>query len=136
MASYSIADMSAVGAFYATKLKSAGIRSTGKLLERARTPRGRKQLAELSGIPEQSILSWAKLADLMRVKGVAEDYAELLSAAGVDTVKELKRRNAANLAAQLMQVNARRNLVTVVPTKKRLEGWIDEAKALEPMMTY
>jgi hypothetical protein len=136
MASYSIADMTAVGAFYATKLKAAGIRSTGKLLERARTPRGRKQLAEVSGIPETNILSWAKLADLMRVKGIAEDYAELLSAAGVDTVKELKRRNAANLAAQLIEVNTRKNLVSVVPTKKRLEGWIEEARMLEPMMMY
>ena len=136
MASYSVASLNAVGAFYAAKLKAAGIRSTTKLLERARTPRGRKQLAELTGIPEAHVLRWAKMADLMRIRGIAEDYAELLEAAGVDTVKELKRRNAAKLTAQIADLNARKGIVRLLPSQKRIERWIEEAKLLEPMMTY
>ena len=136
MASYAIADMRAVGAFYATKLKAVGIRSTTKLLERARTAKGRRQLAEISGIPETHILKWANMADLMRVRGVAEDYSELLGAAGVDTVKELKRRNAANLVARMAAINERRRLVQLLPSEKRVARWIDEAKTLEPMITH
>jgi hypothetical protein len=136
MASYSIADIRAIGPFYAGKLKAAGIRSSTKLLDRARTPKGRKQLAELSGIPSENILKWANLADLMRVPGVAADYAELLAAAGVDTVKELKRRNVVNLVARMVAVNERKRMVEALPSEKRVARWIEEAKLLEPMMTY
>jgi predicted flap endonuclease-1-like 5' DNA nuclease len=136
MASYSIADIRAIGPFYAGKLKAAGIRSSTKLLDRARTPKGRKQLAELSGIPSENILKWANLADLMRVPGVAADYAELLAAAGVDTVKELKRRNVGNLVARMVAVNERKRMVEALPSEKRVARWIEEAKLLEPMMTY
>ncbi|HWT29999.1 MAG TPA: DUF4332 domain-containing protein, partial [Propylenella sp.] len=80
MVSYSIAERRAIGAFYAGKLKAVGIRSTPKLLERAGTPKARRQLADVAGIPPEHILRWAKLADLMRIRGVAEDYAELLTA--------------------------------------------------------
>lgn len=136
MPSYSIADMDSVGAFYAAKLKKIGIRSSTKLLERAQTPKQRKQLAQEAGIPEPEILRFANLSDLMRIRGVAQDYSALLGAAGVDTVKELKRRNAANLAAKLGEVNAERQYVTLLPSKRRLERWIDEAKRLPPMLSY
>lgn len=136
MDSYSIADMEAVGTFYATKLRAVGIRSTTKLLCRARTPKDRKHLAQEAGIPETEILRWANLADLMRIRGVAAEYSELLGAAGVDTVKELKRRNAANLAARLAEVNAERRLVTLPPSEKRIARWIDEAKSLPAMISY
>ena len=136
MASYSIADMRAVGPFYAAKLKAAGIRSTTKLLDRARTPKGRRQLAEASGIPPEHILRWANMADLMRVPGVAADYAELLSASGVDTVKELKRRNVGNLVARIIAVNETKQIVELLPSEVRVARWIEEAKGLEPMMTY
>ncbi len=136
MASYSIADMRAIGPFYATKLKAVSIRSSTKLLERARTPKARRLLAEKSGIPPENILRWANLADLMRVPGVAADYAELLAAAGVDTVKELKRRNAANLVARMQEVNERKKIVELLPSEKRVARWIEEAKLLEPMISY
>jgi hypothetical protein len=136
MASYSIAEMRAIGPFYAGKLKSVSIRSSAKLLERARTPKGRKQLAEQSGIPQEHILKWANLADLMRVPGIAADYAELLSVAGVDTVKELKRRSPGNLAARLKDTNEKKRLVELLPSEKRLARWIEQAKLLEPMITY
>lgn len=136
MASYSIAEMRAIGPFYAGKLKAAGIRSSRKLLERASTPKGRKQLAELSGIQSEHILKWANMADLMRVPGVACDYAELLSAAGVDTVKELKRRNVANLVARMTEINEKKKMVELLPSEKRVARWIEHAKLIEPMMMY
>ena len=136
MASYSIAGMRAIGPFYAGKLKAIGIRSSSKLLDRARTPKARRQLAEASGIPPEYILKWANIADLMRVPGIAEDYSELLAAAGVDTVKELKRRNAANLVKRMEEVNARKKLVDLLPSEKRVTGWIEAAKLLEPMISY
>lgn len=136
MASYSIAEMRAIGPFYAGKLKTVGIRSTAKLLERARTPKGRRQLAEASGIAPENILNWANLADLMRVPGIAGDYAELLAAAGVDTVKELKRRNVTNLVARLKLVNEQKKMVELLPSEKRVARWIEQANALEPMISY
>ncbi len=136
MASYSIAGMRAIGPFYAGKLKSVGIRSSSKLLERTLTPKARRQLAELSGIPPEYILKWANIADLMRVPGIAEDYSELLVTAGVDTVKELKRRNAANLVARMAEVNERSKMVDLLPSEKRVARWIEEAKLLEPMISY
>ena len=136
MASYSIAAMRAIGPFYAGKLKAVGIRSSSKLLDRARTPKARRQLAELSGIPPEYILKWANIADLMRVPGIAEDYSELLAAAGVDTVKELKRRNAANLVVRMTAANQQLEMVELLPSEKRVARWIEHAKLLEPMITY
>ena len=136
MASYSIAQMRAIGPFYAGKLRGVGIRSSAKLLERASTPKGRRQLADAAGIPPESILDWANMADLMRVPGIAADYSELLAAAGVDTVKELKRRNAANQVLSMTAVNERRGYVELLPSEKRVLSWIEAAKLLDPVMTY
>ena len=136
MTSYPVSEIEGIGPSYANKLKAIGIRTTRTLLERAKTPRGRRQLAEESGIDSGLILKWANMADLMRVRGVAEEYSELLEAAGVDTVKELKRRNAANLAARMAEVNSNRHLVRVVPSEKRVLAWIDNAKSLKAKMTY
>ncbi len=136
MASYAIAEIEGIGPAFAKKLKAVGIRSTAKLLERAKDPKGRRMLAEESGIDEARILKWANMADLMRIRGVAEEYSELLEAAGVDTVKEMKRRNAANLAAKMQEVNAKKKLVRVLPSEKRVLAWVEHAKKLEPMMTY
>ena len=136
MASYAIAEIEGIGPTFTKKLKAAGIRSTAKLLDRAKNPKGRRALAEELGIDEGKILKWANMADLMRIRGVAEEYSELLEAAGVDTVKEMKRRNAANLAAKMQAVNAKRRLVQLLPSEKRITAWIEHAKKLSPVMTY
>ncbi len=136
MSSYSIIDIEGIGATYTKKLQKVGIRTTGKLLERAATPKGRRQLAEESGIDEGRILKWANMADLMRIKGVAEEYSELLEAAGVDTVKELKRRNATNLVEKMAEVNAKKKLVRLLPSEKRVGAWVAHAKTLKAVMTY
>jgi predicted flap endonuclease-1-like 5' DNA nuclease len=132
---YPITDIAGIGPD-AAMLRSVGIRTTAKLLEAAKTPRARQQLALKTGIDEKRILRWANMADRMRIKGVGEDYAELLQAAGVDTVKELKYRNPAKLAKAMAEANARRKLVRVLPSDRAVVRWIEQAKRLQLKISY
>jgi predicted flap endonuclease-1-like 5' DNA nuclease len=134
--SYPIIEIEGVGAVYAEKLKTAGITTTEVLLEKAKSPKLRKELAAATGIDESRILKWANMADLMRIKGVGEEYSELLEAAGVDTVKELKTRVAANLTKAMAEANAKRKLVRALPTESMVEKWVAQAKELPPVLTY
>lgn len=134
--SYSIAEIEGIGPAYAKKLQAAGIRTTDAYLDRAKDPKGRKALAEETGIDDKRILKWANMADLMRIKGVGEEYSELLEAAGVDTVKELRNRNAENLAGKMREVNETKKLVRQVPADSAVADWVEQAKKLPPMMTY
>lgn len=136
MSNYPIASIEGVGPAYAEKLKAAGIKDTTTLLERAKDPRGRKAVAAETGIEESRVLKWANMCDLMRIKGVAEEYSELLEAAGVDTVKELRTRNAENLYNKMVEVNEAKKLVRQVPAAKAVADWVEQAKGLPPMMTY
>ena len=133
---YPITDIDGIDGESAVTLKSAGVRSTGRLLEMARTPRGRKALAEKTGIGEKQLLCWANMADRMRVKGIRKEYAGLLQAAGVDTVKELKYRNPANLANAMKEANKKRKLVAFLPSEKVVCNWIEYAKKLQIKITY
>lgn len=133
---YKVIDIEGIGEVYAEKLHAVGIKTTDELLEKAATKKGRDQLAEESGISEKLILKWANQADLMRIKGVAGQFAELLEAAGVDTVKELRHRVAANLHAKLVEVNEARNLCNRVPAESEVAKMIDQAKELDPKITY
>jgi predicted flap endonuclease-1-like 5' DNA nuclease len=134
--SYPIMDLTGIGPEVAAALKSVGIRTTARLLEEAKTPKGRQRLALKTGIDEKRLLRWANMADRMRIKGVGEDYAELLQAAGVDTVKELKYRNPARLAKAMAEANARRKLVRVLPSDRAVERWIEHAKRLQRKISY
>src|SRR5215467_5755275 len=134
--SYPIADLEGIAPGVAAMLKSVGIRTTRKLLETAKNPRGRKTLAEKTGLDEKEILRLANMADRMRIKGVGEDYAELLEAAGVDTVRELKYRNPSNLARAMATANRQRNLVELLPTEKAVMRWIACAKTLPLKISY
>lgn len=134
--SYPIIEIEGVGAIYADKLKTAGITTTEGLLERAKSPKLRKEIAAATGIDETRILKWANMADLMRIKGVGEEYSELLEAAGVDTVKELKTRVPANLTKAMAEANAKRKLVRALPTESMVEKWVAQAKELPPVLTY
>lgn len=133
---YDIIEIEGVGELYALKLKEAGINTTAELLERAATPKGRAELAEETGISPKLILRWANHADLFRVRGVAGQFAELLEAAGVDTVKELRHRVAANLQPKLEEINSVRNLCNRVPSLSEVEKMISQAKELAPVLTY
>jgi predicted RecB family nuclease len=134
--SYPITDIEGIDADVVSVLKSVGIRSTERLLEAASTVKGRKVLAIKTGFDEKQLLSWANVADRMRVKGISKEYAELLQAAGVDTVKELKYRNPANLARAMADANKRRKMVRLLPSRKVVERWIEHAKGLPLKITY
>ena len=136
MSSYSIEAIEGIGKVYGAKLSNIGLKTTSALLARAATPRGRKELAEASGIDDRRILKFANLADLMRVKGVAVQYSELLEAAGVDTVKELRNRRPDNLQAKMAEINAAKKLVRSVPSLSAVTKWVAEAKALAPVLKY
>lgn len=132
----SIDAIEGIGHKYATKLRKAKVRTTEALLKTGATRKGRKELAEAAGLSEDQLLEWVNRADLMRVRGVGEEYSDLLEAAGVDTVKELRRRNAANLLAAMVDVNAKKRLVRRLPTASMVERWIAHAKELDPVVTY
>jgi hypothetical protein len=135
--SYPIADLKTIGPNVAASFKSAGIRSTARLLEVAKDPRGRKALAAKTGLDEKCILRSANMADRMRIKGVGEDYAVLLEAAGVDTVRELKYRNPRNLAKAMADANTKRKLgVRLLPSEATILRWIEHAKRLQLKITY
>lgn len=133
---YPISDISGVEPEVANRLKAARIRTTTRLLDLAKGPKERKRLAEKIGIDEKRILSWANTADRMRIKGVGADYAGLLQAAGVDTVKELKYRNPTKLARAMADANSKRKLARVLPSDRAIERWIDQAKWLQLKITY
>jgi predicted flap endonuclease-1-like 5' DNA nuclease len=133
---YPISDIAGIGPEGADKLRAVGIRTTARLLESAKSPKDRKRLAEKTGLDEKRILSWANLSDRMRIKGVGEDYAGLLQAAGVDTVKELKYRNPAKLARAMAEANAKRKLVRVLPSDSAVVRWIEHARRLQLKITY
>ncbi len=120
----------------ATKLRKARVRTTEALLKTGATRRGRRELAAASDLPERSILGWVNRADLMRVQGVGEEYSDLLEAAGVDTIKELRRRNPRNLLGRMIEVNKKKRLVRRLPTEAMVERWVDHAKSLDPIVKY
>lgn len=134
--SYPIKNLDGLDAETLTAFRKAGIRTTKKLLETARTSKGRKLLAEKTGIDEKRLLQLANMADRMRVKGLGADYAELLRHCGVDTLRELKYRNPARLAAAMREVNEKRKLVRLLPSDRTVGRWIDEAKKLPLKISY
>mgnify|MGYP006049638323 CR=1 FL=1 len=133
---YKIDQIEGVGAAYAEKLIAAGIKTTEDLLEKCAKKSGRTKLAEETGISEKLILKWTNHADLFRINGIAGQFAELLEASGVDTVKEFRHRVPANLHAKVTEVNAEKNLCNRVPSLSELEKMIAQAKELEPLITY
>ena len=133
---YKIDEIEGIGPAYKEKLNGAGINTTDDLLEAGADKKGRAALAEKTGVGEGQILKWTNMADLMRISGVGEEYSELLEAAGVDTVKELRNRNAENLAAKMAEVNEEKKLTRAVPSASQVEKWVEQAKTLDPKITY
>ena len=133
---YKIDEIEGIGPAYAEKLSAAEIKSTDDLLENCGSAKGRNAVAEATGLSTRQLLKWANMADLMRISGVGEEYSELLEAAGVDTVKELKHRNAGNLADKMKEVNETKKLTRQVPAAGQVEKWIEQAGSLEPKITH
>ena len=132
----SIMDIEGIGKVYGDKLRGAGCGSAEALLKNGATRKGRNDLAKTTGISSKIIMRCVNMADLFRIKGVASQYAELLEASGVDTVKELSKRKADNLATKMKQVNDKKNLCNLCPSEKSVAGWIEQAKKLKPVVVY
>jgi len=131
-----IAEIEGIGPVYAEKLSKAGVMTVEGLLDKGASRTGRKNIAEDSGIDEGKILNWVNKADLFRIKGVGPQFSELLEAAGEDTVKELRNRNAENLHAKLVEVQAEKKITRAVPALKQVVKFVDQAKNLPPIVTY
>lgn len=120
----------------ATSLRKARIRTVEALLKKGATRKGRREIATATQIDEKLILEWVNRADLMRIRGVGEEYSDLLESAGVDTVKELRRRNPGNLLASMIEANNNSMLVRRLPTEAMVERWVEHAMELEPIIKY
>jgi len=134
--SYPLTDIEGIDADVVAILKTVRIRSTESLLEAASTVKARKVLAIKTGFDEKQLLCWANVADRMRIRGISKEYSGLLQAAGVDTVKELKYRNPANLAKAMKEANRRHKMVRLLPSAKVIQRWIGYAKTLPLKITY
>ncbi len=129
-------DIEGIGKVYADKLEARGLKTTSGLLKSAAHLRGRKDLAVLLGISERKLLSWVNRADLMRVPRIGTQFSDLLEAAGVDTVKELRNRIPENLHIKLLEVNAVKNLARRDPTLEEVNAWVLASKKLVPLVTH
>ena len=132
----SIIDIEGIGPEYTKKLRKFGIKTVEGLLKKGATPKGREEIAKGTGIGHHSILEWVNRADLYRIKGVGQEYSDLLENAGVDTVVELSKRDAKNLTAKMTESNTKRKVVRRLPTEKQVAGWIAQAKKLQRVVSY
>ncbi len=131
-----IEDIEGIGETYAAKLRENGVSTVEALLAEGGSPSGRKGIADKTGIDTKRILEWVNRADLARIKGVGSEYADLLEAAGVDTVKELATRRADNLHAKMIELNEAKQLVRRPPSADDVARWVAEAKTLPAAITY
>jgi predicted flap endonuclease-1-like 5' DNA nuclease len=134
--SYKIDKIEGIGPAMSEKLGQAGIATTDDLLDKCASKKGRVDTAAATGISETYLLKWANKADLMRVSGIGEEYSDLLEVSGVDTVKELRNRNAENLAAKMKEVNDVKKLTRALPSADVVGRWIEQAKTMEPIISH
>jgi predicted flap endonuclease-1-like 5' DNA nuclease len=125
-----------IGPAYEKKLNAVGLFSLQDLLEKGASPKGRKEIADKTGISDALILKWANRADLFRIKGIGEEYGDLLEAAGVDTVPELAQRKAENLYQKIVETNNAKKLVRKLPAVSQIKNWVEQAKKLPRLLTY
>ncbi len=133
---YRIEDIEGIGPAFGERLAGLGIKNTDSFLRACAARKGRKRIAERTDISEKHLLKWANLADLMRISGIGPQFSELLEAAGVDTVKELRHRNAENLAAKMKQVQQEKRLTRAAPGASIVSRWVAQAKRLDPLISH
>lgn len=129
-------EIEGIGKTYSAKLEEAGIISLEDLLEKCCEKKGRKLIAEKSGISEKQVLGWVNRADLSRIKGVSTQYADLLECAGVDTVPVLAQRNPENLQSKMSEMNGKKKIVRKMPTASQVQDWVAQAKKLPRLVTH
>ena len=132
----SLEKIEGIGPVYLQKLASAGYKTVEGLLKAGASPSGRNQIAEETGISKTLVLEWVNHADLWRIKGVSEEYSDLLEEAGVDTVVELAQRNAENLYEKMVETNRMKKLVRRLPSARQVADWVRQAKSLPRAINY
>ena len=133
---YKINEIEGIGPAYAEKLTAADINTTDDLLAKCSNPAGRDAVAAATGMGASTILKWTNMADLMRISGIGPQFSELLKGTGVDTVKELRNRNAENLASAMETVNNDKKLARTSPPAVTVAKWVATAKEMDPKITY
>ena len=136
MANKKISDVEGIGPVISDKLIAAGVKDTNGMLAQCKTPSQRKSLASQTGLTGKQVLKFANMVDLYRVNGIGSEYAELLEAAGVDTVPELARRRPDNLCKAMGELNAQKSLVRRAPTEAEVTKWVAQAKELPRALAY
>lgn len=131
-----IEEIEGIGPVFAQKLGLSGITTSEELLEQGATAAGRKKICDGCGVSHALLLRWVNHADLFRISGIGQQYAELLEAAGVDSVPELAQRAAANLHSKLVEVHEKRKLTGRVPALSQVEDWIRQAAQLPVIVTH
>jgi predicted flap endonuclease-1-like 5' DNA nuclease len=131
-----IVDIEGIGPVYSKKLIEIGIKTTDALLKVAATAKDREELSKKIGIDQKLILEWVNLADLYRIKGVGQEYSDLLEEAGVDTVIELAKRVPENLHKTILEVNEKKKLVRRPPPLGLVKNWVEQAKKLKRVVEY
>ncbi|HMT20915.1 MAG TPA: DUF4332 domain-containing protein [Promineifilum sp.] len=125
-----------IGAVYGQKLRGVGINTVMDLIVNGATRRGRKHISDQSGLTQSQVLTWVNHVDLFRIKGVAQEYADLLEQSGVDTVVELAQRNPANLHKRMVDINEQKKLVRRLPHSSEVQSWVEQAKDLRRIISY
>ncbi len=128
---YGVRKIAGIGPVVAKKLARADIRTTEALLATCSSRRERRLLSERTGLPERQLQKFVNMADLMRIRGIGADFADLLNASGVRTVIDLSRRRSSNLAAKMGTVNADRKLSGRAPSPSMVARWIAQARELK-----
>ncbi len=131
-----ISDIEGIGPKYAELLAKEGIKTVEGLLKVAAKSKDRKKLSEVLQVSDKLILEWVNLADLFRIKGIGEEYSDLLEEAGVDTVPELAQRKPENLLQKLVEINEEKKLVRRLPVLSQVEDWVNQAKDLPRIVEY
>ena len=134
--SYKIDEIEGIGPAFSAKLAEANINTTEDLLSLCCSAKGRKEVEAKTGVSTTMLLKWSNQADLMRISGIGPEYAELLEAAGVDTVKELRNRRPDNLTAKMLEANEQKKLVRKPPVESIVTKWVETAKTTEPKITH
>ncbi|MGD2144816.1 MAG: DUF4332 domain-containing protein [Anaerolineae bacterium] len=130
-----VTEIGGIGQVYAQRLAEARIGTTQVLLKRGATSEGREKIAKKAGVSARRVLTWVNKADLMRIKGVGKEYANLLDAAAVHTVKQLAQQRPDRVTEKLLTVNEERYLVQRVPGQETVEEWIKAARHLPPILS-
>ena len=133
---YKVEEIERIGPAHGRKLGEVGIVVADDLLRICGSASGRRAVAAVTGLDQAQLLKWANLADLMRISGVGKQFSELLEAAGVDTIKVLRNRNAENLAAKIRELNAAKHFVRATPSSDQVASWVEQAKGLKPSITH